>query len=281
MPELGEAREAAGFSTAQLGDGATAYVEQGSSGPWVVLVHGLVTPSFAWEPLADFLVAAGFRVLRYDQLGRGFSDRPTVRYDLDLYVRQLRQLLREIGIDEVHLVGWSMGGVVITQYAAEHPDEVASLTLVSPGLYVEPPLPGLLLKVPGMAKVLARRAAALVDGLVAQHLADLAAYPDYTERAREQLRFPGMAESLGSTIVGFPWRRGDEWAEVGRRPRPVLLVWGDQDPITPFANAAKVQALFPRAELLVVEGARHAPHLDHADLVQPAILGHLRQARGR
>jgi pimeloyl-ACP methyl ester carboxylesterase len=58
----------------------------------------------------------------------------------------------------------------------------------------------------------------------------------------------------------------------------VLIVWGDQDQTTPFANAAHVRALFPRATTLDVAGARHAVHLDFAEQVHPALTAFLSAA---
>ena len=241
MQSLAQAREAASAQSAALSNGVTAYHVAGDRGPWAVLVHGLVTPGYAWEPLSEVLVAQGFRVLRYDQLGRGLSDRPRVRYDLDLYVGQLRELVDTLGIESVHLIGWSLGAVIVTRFAPECPDRVASVA----------------------------------------HLSRPYRFPDYSERAREQLRFPGMAESFASTVANYPAQGGDQWASVGAHPRPVLVVWGTEDEVTPFANNARVLRLYPRAELLAVQGAKHAPHLDHPEIVHPAILRHVMAAENR
>jgi pimeloyl-ACP methyl ester carboxylesterase len=127
MTSLIQARATVGAQTARLSDGDTAYHRAGDDGPWVVLVHGLVTPSYAWEALAGTLVTEGFRVLRYDEFGRGLSERPPVRYDLDLYVRQLRELTDFLGIETMHLIGWSMGGVIVTRFAAGQRARVACL----------------------------------------------------------------------------------------------------------------------------------------------------------
>src|SRR5919109_740116 len=63
----------------------------------VVLVHGFSVPFFIYDPTFEFLTRAGFRVLRYDLFGRGFSDRPKARYNIDLFVRQLGELLDGVG----------------------------------------------------------------------------------------------------------------------------------------------------------------------------------------
>ncbi|OBK15138.1 alpha/beta fold hydrolase [Mycobacterium asiaticum] len=278
MQTLATAREAARAGSATLSNGVTAYHVVGDHGPWVVLVHGLVTPSYAWESLAETLADQGFRVLRYDHFGRGLSDRPAVRYDLDLYVAQLRELLDALGIDTMHLIGWSMGGVIITRFAAEAPDRVTSLTLIAPALYVGGPLTHigkLALRLPGAAKFLARHIDDVIKRLDKEHLSRPDQFPDYNRRAREQLQFPGVAESFASTVINFPVNAGDQWVAVGRHPRPVLVVWGTRDSAAPYANSRHVSKLYPRSELLSVEGAKHAPHLDYSELVFPAILRHL------
>jgi pimeloyl-ACP methyl ester carboxylesterase len=158
MSSLSRARSAARAQVAPLSEGLTAYHIAGDRGPWVVLVHGLVTPSYAWEPLAETLAAEGFRVLRYDHFGRGLSDRPAIRYDLDLYVCQLRELIDTLGIESMHLIGWSMGGLIVTRFAAEHPASVASLTLISPGLFLDSLGFGQRLsRLPGMHRLIAWR----------------------------------------------------------------------------------------------------------------------------
>jgi len=273
---LAAARDVAGAPVARLSDGLTAYHVDGDDGPWVVLVHGLVTPSYAWEHLSKTLAEEGFQVLRYDHFGRGLSDRPAIRYHLDLYVRQLDQLVDYLGIASMHLIGWSMGGLIVTRFAAEQPSRVESLTLIAPGLYLRQPGAAKVARLPLARKVVAWRAGDAIDRLDASHLSRPALFPDYNERARQQLAFPGMGESLASTIANFPWGAGDEWAAVGQDPRPVLVVWGADDTVAGYDNADRVMRLFPCGALLTVDGARHAPHLDHAEVVHPAILRHLK-----
>ncbi|OBJ89188.1 hypothetical protein A9W97_14585 [Mycobacterium gordonae] len=284
MQSLPQAREAARAQSASLSHGVTAYHVAGDEGPWVVLVHGLVTPSYAWEPLSELIAAQGFRVLRYDQFGRGLSDRPRVNYDLDLYVGQLRELADTLGIESMHLVGWSMGALMVTRLAAECPDRAASITLIAPGLYASGSAKvaaQLLLRLPIARKLVASRIGDVIDRLPQQHLSRPERLPDYRERTREQLRFPGMGESFASTVANYPAQAGDQWAAVGEHPRPVLLVWGTNDSVTPYGNHSQVLRLYPAAELLAVEGAKHAPHLDHAEVVHPAILRHLTAAENR
>jgi len=65
----------------------------------LVLVPGLSVPFSTWERNAQPLAEAGYRVLRYEHYGRGFSDRPSGGYDLDFFVEQLVELLCAIGLE--------------------------------------------------------------------------------------------------------------------------------------------------------------------------------------
>ncbi len=83
-----------------LSDGCTHYELGGpQDGRPVALVHGFSVPYFIWDPTFRFLADSGFRVLRYDLFGRGFSDRPHLRYDIDLFCKQLRELLDILGFE--------------------------------------------------------------------------------------------------------------------------------------------------------------------------------------
>jgi pimeloyl-ACP methyl ester carboxylesterase len=244
-----------------------------------VLIHGLVTPMYSWDALSSALTGAGFRVLRYDHLGRGLSDRPPVRYDPALYTRQLVELLRSLSIDATHVVGWSRGCLIGARLALEMPDAVHRLVMIAPGMFVaQPMMVRVVSRLPVVGRaILARSATTVIARLPAEHLEHPDRFPDYAARMREQTAHPGLGESFASTVIHYPWGSGPELAEAGRHSRPVQLVWGDHDPATPYRNAARVRAIFPRAELVTVAGARHAPHVEHAARVHPAIVEFLRR----
>ena len=104
----------------ELSDGYTHY-ELGNpdAEETVVLVHGFSVPYFIYDPTFEFLTQSGLRVLRYDFFGRGFSDRPDTRYNIDLFVRQLSDLLAALCLDQpVSLVGLSTGGPITAAFAA-------------------------------------------------------------------------------------------------------------------------------------------------------------------
>ena len=105
----------------QLSDGITHYQlggDENGDADAVVLVHGFSVPSFIYDPTFEFLSKQNFRVLRYDLFGRGFSDRPNLKYDVHLFVKQLKELLDKLNFKKINLVGLSMGGPITAKFIA-------------------------------------------------------------------------------------------------------------------------------------------------------------------
>ena len=130
----GAARTAAPGQFASLRDGVVHYQVTGpEAGPRAVLVHGVSGPMSGWDRVVPALEDAGFRVLRFDHFGRGYSDRLVRAHDEALYERELADLLEAVGwAGPVALVGSSMGAIVVAGFAARHPDRVARVVLVGP-----------------------------------------------------------------------------------------------------------------------------------------------------
>ena len=101
--------------------------------PVIVMAHGFSTPGFIYDQNAKALAADGYRVLTFDHLGRGWSDRPVVTYDDQFYEQELLDVLNGLGLDEpIGLVGLSMGGGITSYFAGQNPERVAALFLFVP-----------------------------------------------------------------------------------------------------------------------------------------------------
>jgi len=153
-----EFRATSGYQQASLSNGVTAYKIAGpDEGPVVIIVHGATLGSMAYQAYVPPLVAAGYRVVTYDQYGRGFSDRPPARFTIDLMRQQLLELMDALQVEKAHLFGISLGGAVIARFAAEHGDRVQSLAYQVPliaGATVSPAL--VLSRLPLIGPMLAR-----------------------------------------------------------------------------------------------------------------------------
>jgi len=275
------AREAAPGEFVTLSDGVTHYELAGpADGPPVVLVHGFSVPSYIWDSTAAGLASAGYRVLRYDLFGRGFSDRPDLRYDADLVDRQLGELLDSVGLGgPVHLVGLSYGGVVTATFTGRHPERVRSLTLVDPAAGDRGTVPWFI-ALPGVGPVLWQTL--VVPGMADNQLSDFvepALWPDWPDRYRVQMRYRGFGRALRSTVMAMAATDLDSmYATVGRATFPMQLIWGTLDRTVPLALAARVRAAIPRTEFHPIDGAGHLPHMEQAGVVNARLLSFLRSA---
>jgi (E)-2-((N-methylformamido)methylene)succinate hydrolase len=100
------------------------------SGPPLVLIHGVGSSLRSWDHVVDRLRDA-YRILRYDTLGHGNSEKPDGPYALDDYVSELLALLDAEGIERANIVGSSFGGMIAQAFAIAHPERVATVAFLS------------------------------------------------------------------------------------------------------------------------------------------------------
>lgn len=261
-----EARSSAPGEFIELPDGIVHYEMAGpSSGQTVVLVHGFSTPYHTWDATFDALIEAGFRVLRYDLYGRGYSDRPNTAYNADLFDRQLLDLLSALNVDKpVDLIGFSMGGAIIVIFADRHPAKVHKIGLIDTTGF--PPKQTFAAKL-GQAPV------------VGELLTCLYCRPEkYPERARSQMRYKGFRRALLSTVRHGPLSDlAETYRRVGEQKRPVLLIWGREDQTIPFDTHKRVEETIPHLEFHAIDEAGHGPHGERPELVNPLLIEFLRR----
>jgi pimeloyl-ACP methyl ester carboxylesterase len=281
LPMDEQARAGAGGASVALSDGVVHYQLAGPEGaPAVVLLHGFSTPYLIWDNNFPALAAAGYRVLRYDLYGRGFSDRPSaVEYGPDLFDRQLRELIERLQLPTpVTLAGVSMGGAISVLFAERHPELVNGLILVDPAGFPMPmPFAIQLLRVPGLGEYLMRVVGdrSIRSGM-GSNFYDASLLPDFADKFAVQLQYQGFQQAQLATLRAMPLQSLEpSYRAVGASGLPVLLIWGRQDTVIPFETSAKVQAAVPQAELLAVENAAHTPNYERPQVVNPAILGWL------
>jgi pimeloyl-ACP methyl ester carboxylesterase len=275
------ARQSAPGQFAALRDGTLHYELAGpETGPRVVLIHGVSGPMAIWDRTVPLLTAAGYRVLRYDHVGRGYSDRIDVAHDEALYDRVLADLLDAVGWrDPIALVGSSMGAIVAAGFATRHSERVSRVVLVGPaGVPIEAAFGAQLLDVPILGAYLMR---VFGDRMLSKHHRKYFVEPDRFDDIQAafeaQLEFEGTKRSIRSTMSHMPVRdHGDGYRKLGERQVPVLLVWGRQDQTFPFAHSEGVMALVPQAVLVAIDQAAHLPQLEQPETFSRAVIGFLR-----
>ena len=264
----------------ELPDGVTHYDDLGlHRDEVVVFVHGFSSPYYIWGKLSPMVRSAGYRTVRYDLFGRGASDRPDVDYGLDLYDRQLEDLLRVLGIHHrVHLIGLSMGGAIAAEFVRRHPDRVASLTLIDcAGFSDDLPLIVRLIQMPLLGEFLMYSFGdRILRGGNVRAVYDDSKAEALTRSFSVQMQYPGFKRALLSTLRHTPLQSmEDAYADVGKVGVPTLVVWGRQDEINPVRHAHEVKKLVPQAQVHLIPEAGHLPHYEKPHIVGPKVLDFL------
>ena len=279
-------RKSAGGAFISLPDGVTHFELGGTEdGEPVILVHGFSVPYFIYDPTFEFLSQSGFRVLRYDLFGRGFSDRPRARYNLDLFVKQLADLRDALhfastgpsaGSRPVNLIGLSMGGPIASAFTRLHPQRVRKLVLIDPcgAKPIDATLSLMLARIPLVAETLF----GLVGGAsmvrsMASDFFDPALVEHFQSRYRIQMQYKGFMRAILSTIRNNMLGSFLEvYRQVGKTDKPVLLFWGRNDTTVPFEHSRDLRAVLPNAEFHAIENCGHIPHYEMPQEVNPILL---------
>lgn len=266
----------------RLSDGCTHYELGGpENGQPAVLVHGFSVPYFIWDPTFEGLTSSGFRVLRFDLYGRGFSDRPRVRYNLDLFVRQLRELLDALNFDQVNLSGLSMGGPITTMFTAQFPERVHRLILIDPcgarPIRLSPILKAALLPIIGELALGLFGDENLVRGNASDFF-DPKYVAMFQDKYRVQMQYRGFKRAILSSMRnGMLDSFYEAYQRVGEQKVPVLIFWGRNDAAVPLDHSREILRAIPRAELHVVENCGHIPHYEKPDHVNPILIQFLKK----
>ena len=232
----------------------------------MVLVHGFSTPSFVWGGLIDNFTESGYKVLVYDHFGRGYSERPRIKYDKSLYLETLRELITSQKIeDAVHLVGYSMGGPIVGYYADTYPDETKSISLIAPaGFSKSIPESKSWTTMPIIGdwfwRVFSDRLYGIGNMSETQFSDDpLSINEDkFLPLFQKQLSYRGFNESLLSTIRNFNlFDIRTIYKSLSSRNIPTLALWGKKDGVVPFSGSKEFEQIFSEGKLITLEEGTH------------------------
>jgi non-heme chloroperoxidase len=260
------------------------YYEDHGSGQPVVLVHGYPLNGHSWEKQERVLLQAGHRVITYDRRGFGESSQPTVGYDYDTFTADLNTLLERLDLNDIVLVGFSMGTGEVTRYLGSY----GSARVSKAALFGA--IPPFLLKTPENPEGVDESA---FDGIKAAVIADRPAYfKDFLDN------FYNVDENAGTRISDQAWQNSfivavgasayaayacvDTWltdfrGDLPKIDVPMLLVHGTADRILPYdATAKRLPGLIKNLQFVTVEGGPHNIAWTHSEEVNKALLDFLK-----
>lgn len=264
-----------------LSQGVTRYQLDGpENAETIVLVHGYGVASYVWQPTFKFLVEQGYRVLKLDLYGHGYSDRPDAIYGVELFAQQIDELVEKLKIEKpFHLLGLSMGGSVVAGYAHRYPEKLKSLILQDPLVH----------------KIGAKRIFPLSTPFVGEYIFNVFMMPrnieghvnktgkgsvfeDYGDKYLEQAEYQGFRKALLSALRFMATNDYDfEYRQLAKTKMPKLLIWGSEDKTIPIKSADRLLELMPDLNYEIIDGAGHVPSMEVPHKFNPILLNWLKK----
>jgi 3-oxoadipate enol-lactonase len=256
-------------------NGVNLAVEVRGEGPAILFVHGYPLDRTMW---ADQIARLeGYRRIAPDLRGMGRSDAPDLGYSMEIYATDLAALLDTLGVNEVVLCGFSMGGYVVFEFLRRWRHRVRALMLVSTRAEAEA-TEGRRARDASAALARESGAGAIADAMLGKMLtpATIKASPALAERVRAL-----MAATPVPGIVGALAAMRDRPDSLDLLPTltgiPALVIVGQEDSITPPDRARAMANALPDARLVVIPGGAHLTTMEKAEEVTAAMQAFLKR----
>ena len=276
------------MSTIQVGEenksSIELYYEDHGTGKPVILIHGWPLSGASWEKQTAALLAAGYRVITYDRRGFGQSSKPSEGYDYDTFAEDLHQLITELDLRNITLVGFSMGGGEVARYLGHYGSERVSKAVIIAGI------PPFLLKTAdnpggveesvfdGIKKAIAAdRPAFLSTFLKNFYNFDVLGGKQISEQVLQANWNVAAGASAKGTLDCVQAWLTDFRKDLPKIDVPTLVIHGDADKILPIAATGTPAAkAIKGAKLAVIKGGPHGLTWTHADEVNRELLAFLK-----
>jgi len=249
---------------AELSNGFTYYnIDNRFNENTLVFIHGFSVPSYIWEKTYNSAKEKGFKVIKLDLYGRGFSDNPDLDYTDELFANQVIELLQELQITNATFLGLSNGGRVISKLADIKPNMVEKLVYVSASSFNNHKnTADKNVSKDEINEFIKNRYPTISSG----QLSDFKYpenYPLWDDKYEELLKFKGFARALISTLKNH--RNLDlENKEISDSNKKVYTIWGDSDSVVVYNDIKeKLNKLMPNRFEYIVPNSGHLPHIEN------------------
>lgn len=248
--------------------GARIYWDEQGQGAPVLLIMGLGYPSDLWHRTRP-LLAANYRTLALDNRGIGRSEAPLGPCSISLMAEDVRSVLDAAGVEQAHIIGVSMGGMIAQEFALRYPRRVQSLVLgctQAGGLHAVPAAPSVLLALMSRPNLTPDQAAELFIPIL---------YDPSTPRQRVEEDMAILRDWPPHPLVFAAQLQAIvAWEAYSRLPQiaaPTLVIHGGSDRLIPPRNGELIAARIPRARLVMIAGAGHMLATDQPEPTHRAL----------
>lgn len=271
------------YITKDIDKNYSVYYEDYGTGQPVILIHGWPLSGKSWELQVAALLESGYRVITYDRKGFGKSQPSLAGYDYNALADDLLELINQLDLKDVVLVGFSMGGgeVVrfLTNYGSENVDKIALISSIIPLVKQKEDNPD------GVPE---KDLNEILDSVKKDRVTFLEGFHKNFYNygllsqtvSQAQLNYDWSIASQASPIATI--KCAESWANTDFRPElqnvtvPTLIVHGDDDQIVPIKTAGEQAAKgIVNNQYHVISGAPHGLNVTHADELNKILVNFL------
>jgi len=255
-----------------VGNLTTRYWDLGTSGPPVVLIHGLGASAEIWLRNIDTL-AERHRIYVPDLIGFGRTDKPPAPYSTEHFTQFINDFLNVMKIERCSLVGHSLGGGIALQYILRFPGRVEKLVLVdSAGLGQDAPFFLRMVSLPRIGELLTYPSRLGVYFFFRQAVRSSSdVTKDFIDHYYKLYSLPGAQTTFLKIIRSMTTIEGGRkellepvLTNLHRITHPTFVVWGKNDRILPVKHAYVANNKIPNSRLHIFDRCGHMPHFEYS-----------------
>ena len=258
--------------------------DSGGGGRPVVLIHGWPLSAQAWEPQVLALRDAGYRVVAYDRRGFGRSDTPESGYGYDTLADDLQRVMDQCGLQDVTLVGFSMGGGEVARYIARYGESrlhsVVFAAAVPPYLMKtadNPQGPLTPEKAQQMRNALEQDRSSFFDQFTRDFFSANGALQVTESQRGEAIALCLQSAQHAALACMDSFATTDFREDLKQVKVPTLVIHGEADAIVPIEGSGqRTHSVVRHSKLVTVSGAPHGLNVSHAQAFNAALLSFLR-----
>tara|TARA_B100000768_G_scaffold69069_1_gene66480 strand:- start:1466 stop:2386 length:921 start_codon:yes stop_codon:yes gene_type:complete len=231
----------------------------------LIFIHGFSVPSYIWDETYYSAIKKGFKVVRLDLYGRGYSSNLDIDYTDDLFANQVIELLNELNIKKATLLGLSNGGRVISKIAYLKPELIEKLIYVSASSFQDHnPIANKSVSGKEINDFIKNNYPTISKG----QLLDFK-YPEnfkgWDLKYESLLQYEGFARALISTRKNHV-NLDLENSYINSSKIPFYTIWGDSDSAVVYNEFKdKLNKLMPRREEYFVSKSGHLPNMENKE----------------
>lgn len=243
------------------------YFEYGASSNTIVLVHGLGASAERWEHIIPYF-RKNYRIIALDLPGFGLSDKPSINYTIDFFVRTLSEFIDKLGIQNSILIGSSLGGQIITELAIAKSKLINKMILVSPSgvvNYSSLALDAYIGAAISPTQKNVKNAFLMMNGQNKE--VDFQTVDEFIKR----INMPNAKKAFLSAIIS---NRGSKinCEKLASISVPSLVIWGEHDPVIPKENANMFFSCIKNCQFVEMRGCGHTPFVEEPEKFSKIVL---------